>query len=342
MRSLVFLAAWLGAATAFATPDLVVDETTLSSGIGVELQTFAPAACELQSADLCVGGPGGRKVLRFSVLAANIGDQDLVVGNPLADPNEQLPNDGGPKWIFSACHNHYHFQTFARYELRPHGESTPVLTGQKRSFCVEDTRRTTATSSPKYCCNPGPACPDTIQGVQVGWGDLYPSNLPCQWIDITDGPTPGTDLAPGAYDLCVLLNTGGYLDEQPQDNDTTCVPVTIDAPLRPAPSLKVQRPKAATVVKVGTTAKIVWKRKKLHGKFLSQDVFWSKDGGTSWSLLATTTKRGSKFPWLVPADAVTENGRVRVVVWQRYPKTGTTAGSFQRGVADSAIFRVTP
>lgn len=340
MRASLLLLPLVYATAAFATADLVVDESTLATGIGVELQSFGPAACELQPADYCVGAPGVRKVLRFSVMAVNQGDTDLVVGSPQNEPNATFPN-GDPKWVFSQCHNHYHFLTFARYELRERGGSTPVLTGQKRSFCVEDTRRATATSSPKYCCNPGPACENPLQGVQVGWGDLYPSNLPCQWIDITDAAVPGTDLPPGEYDLCVFLNTAGYLDEQPQDNDSTCVPVTIDAPQKPAPRVKVLRPKATSTVRPGTTVKLTWK-KKLHGKFQSQDVFWSRDGGTTWEFVATTTKPGGKVAWAVPADAATDAAVVRVAVWQRFPKTGTTAGAFQRGVADSAVFRIAP
>lgn len=337
----LFVSLLLGWSTlAWALPNLIVDDVTLSSSVGVELQTFQPTACELQPVDLCVGAPGGRKVLRFSVFTPNIGDEDLVVGNPALNPNEQLPN-GEPKWVFSQCHNHYHFQTFARYELRRRGETSAVLTGQKRSFCIEDTRRTTATTDPVYCCNPGAACPDPVQGIQKGWGDLYPSNLPCQWIDITDGPTPGQDLAPGDYDLCVLVNTGGYLNEQPQNDNSACVPITIDAPLRKLPKVHVRKPNARSVVKVGKKYKIQWSR-KLSGKFQQQEVWFSSDGGVTFNLLAVSTHRGGAYPWTVPADAVTDNAVIRVVVWQRYPKDGRSAGALQRGLAHSAVFRVVP
>ena len=328
------------AAAAWAGPDLVVNPTKLASSVGVELQTFATDACELRAPDLCVGAPGGRKVVRFSVFAENQGDADLVVGDPMQNPNELLPN-GELKWVFSQCHNHFHFQTFARYELRRRGELTAVLTGQKRSFCIEDTLVAGAVLPNPFCCNPGPQCPSPVQGIHHGFGDLYPSALPCQWIDVTDGPTPGTDLAAGDYDLCVLLNTGGFLDERPLDNNTACVPFTVDPPARPAPRVKLQKPRARAVVKVGSVLKVTWK-KKLRGKFQQQEVWWSKDGGVTWTLLATTAHRGGVYPWTVPADAVTEAGVVRVVVWQRYPKDGTTAGAYQRGVANSGLFRVTP
>ena len=78
------------------------------------------------------------RLLRFSVFAINQGTADLVVGKP--DPNELLP-DGTPKWVYSACRKHYHFETFARYELRQRGGSNAILLGQKRSFCIEDTKK---------------------------------------------------------------------------------------------------------------------------------------------------------------------------------------------------------
>jgi hypothetical protein len=58
----------------------------------------------------------------------------------------------------------------------------------------------------------------------VGWADLYPSTLPCQWIDVTD-------VAAGSYDLCVILNTEGLLAENPA-GDSGCVPVTLTARAR--------------------------------------------------------------------------------------------------------------
>ena len=61
-------------------PDLTVDSDTLGSSVAYDLISFAPTDCELQAADLCVGGPGARRLLRFSVFTPNIGAADLVVG----------------------------------------------------------------------------------------------------------------------------------------------------------------------------------------------------------------------------------------------------------------------
>src|SRR5262249_39544449 len=116
---LVLLARGVGAAL---LPDLTLDTDTLRSSVAYGLISFTPTDCELQAADLCVGGPGARRLLRFSVFTPNIGAADLVVGVPQNELDVQLCDPGNvncvPKWMFSTCHNHYHFETFARYELR--------------------------------------------------------------------------------------------------------------------------------------------------------------------------------------------------------------------------------
>src|SRR5262249_15956995 len=194
-------------------------------------------ACELQPVDLCVGARGARRLRRFSVQADNMGPAALVLGvPPMIDP----PNGG--EFVYSACHMHYHFNTFARYELRQPGTSTVVTVGQKRSFCVEDTIQVSdsAPVDKKYCSNS--TCRN-LHAVPVGWAALYPSTLPCQWIDVTD-------TAPGSYDLCVILNTEGLLAENPA-GDFGCVPVTITAPTTPAPRVKLRSPNARARLKVG-------------------------------------------------------------------------------------------
>ena len=78
---------------------------------------IAPGDCTLQPSDACVDGPGMRRLLRFSVLVLNRGTADLFLGTPSADD---------PLFVFSECHNHFHFESFASYELRPRGGTTAV------------------------------------------------------------------------------------------------------------------------------------------------------------------------------------------------------------------------
>src|SRR5262245_3301121 len=337
-RLLTLLCAFgpLSSAAAQGLPDLRLDTDLLASSVKYDLQLFDPTdplSCELQPADLCVTGPGVRKLLRFSVFAINQGSADLVVGTP--DPTVLLP-DGTPKWVYSACHKHFHFQTFARYELRPRGAADAVLLGQKRSFCIEDTRKASATApdAARYGCNPNGL---NTQGVQVGWGDLYASNLPCQWIDVTDLD------ATGDFDLCVFINTARLLPDADASNDQGCVPVTLAPPTGPAlPKLTVVAPHKRKV-RAGKRLKIAW-HKRVKGTFRFVEILFSRDGGQTWQFVtATREAKRNAYVWTVPADAVTDDARLRVVVWAKANGVGDTeADAFVRSAHDTKPFRITP
>jgi hypothetical protein len=312
------------------TPDLVLDSAMLQSTVNFDLLSFAPNACELQPVDLCVGGPGPRTLLRFSVLAVNRGTADLVLGVP---PMIEPPNQG--EFVYSACHMHYHFTSFARYELRQPGTTTVVAPGAKRSFCVEDTLQvdSAAPVEKKYCCSV--ACAN-LQGVQVGWGDLYPSTLPCQWIDITG-------VAPGDYDLCVFLNTEGLLAENPDPaGNQACVPVTLSAPAGPAPRVGVNKPHAG-VKHVGRRLAVAWRR-RAKGELLFQEVWLSRDGGASYDLLARLVPPNKKraVRTTITPEMASEQARIKIYVCARYPKDDGGVGALQCGTAESRVFRIVP
>jgi hypothetical protein len=228
---------------------------------------------------------------------------------------------------------HYHFTSFARYELRQRGTETVIAPGQKRSFCVEDTRRAddAASFQKKYCCTD--ACQHR-QGLQMGWGDLYASALPCQWIDITG-------VAPGDYDLCVFLNSEGLLAEDPNGNDA-CVPVTLSAPRVPAPHVKVKKPRANGKRRVGRRLAVTWKR-RARGELLLQEVWLSRDGGASYDLLGRIVPpmRRPSFHLSITPDMVAEQARIKVYVCARDPQD-EGAGARQCGVAESGVFSIAP
>jgi hypothetical protein len=191
-------------------PDLIVDADDLQASLIVSTRTFAPTDCAVTEA--CIDAPGTRRLLRFNTTTANVGTGDLSVGSPAT----------GVCFEYSPCHMHYHFRGFSRYTLYQRDGTTVAATGHKQSFCLEDTE--------VYPPNPAPApahpfsC--TQQGLHVGWEDVYPNDIDCQWIDITG-------VAPGEYLLEVTINTAGYLPESDYTNDSATVPVTI--PPAPAP-----------------------------------------------------------------------------------------------------------
>lgn len=163
--------------------------------------------CELLEG--CVGGTGWRTIMRFTTAVPNIGSRDLVLGIPANNPEV---------FHHSACHNHFHFDNFANYELLD-GDSVVVGTGHKQAFCMLDTISWAwpFELSQFDCAN---------QGISRGFTDHYETGLPCQWVDVTDVP-------PGDYTLRIEVNptrTGDaypLLNERDFSNNVLEVGVTV-------------------------------------------------------------------------------------------------------------------
>ncbi|MBK9754089.1 MAG: hypothetical protein IPO88_11385 [Nannocystis sp.] len=188
-------------------PDLIVDAKWIDpifTVIEVKNDT-----CELWEG--CVGGLGGRRLMLFTAATPNIGSTDLVMGIPANHPE---------LFHYSACHDHYHFDEFARYEL--FAGDMLAATGHKQAFCMLDTVSWAwGNDLPKFDC--------VNQGISRGFSDFYDAGLPCQWIDITGIPA-------GDYTLRITLNRPRpdtalpVLNERDYGNNTVDTVVSIPAP----------------------------------------------------------------------------------------------------------------
>ena len=76
-------------------PDLTIDAGRLLTSIIFRNKVFKSSDCAVS--ELCVGGTGKRKLLRFDVAISNIGIADLILGDPSDNPLFEL----------SSCHRHY-------------------------------------------------------------------------------------------------------------------------------------------------------------------------------------------------------------------------------------------
>jgi hypothetical protein len=173
--------------------DLQVDRRPIEATLQLSVEDFATDDCAVIEG--AVAAPGRRRLLRFDTIVVNRGTDDLVVGNPAAPEPPFEARD----FEFSPCHGHFHFLGFASYELRDRDDRL-VGFGHKQSFCMTDSRRYTGTRARKFDCH--------FQGITVGWGDRYGSDLDGQWVDVTDVP-------PGEYALVVTVNPDGLLPEIP-------------------------------------------------------------------------------------------------------------------------------
>jgi hypothetical protein len=184
-------------------PDLIVDAEKLKTWRVAE-ERISASSCALIEG--CLTTAGKRKLLRFTSSTPNIGEADLIIGDPFKCI--------GTLFQYSPCHGHLHLNEYADYRLwTPAGyaawsasrdwskptsvepnrtllanaqASGALVVGRKQGFCLIDLTRYWPTA-------PGPtytSCASN-QGISVGWADEYYYRLDCQFIDVT-GVAPGT------------------------------------------------------------------------------------------------------------------------------------------------------
>ncbi|REG37425.1 FG-GAP repeat protein [Archangium gephyra] len=170
-------------------PDVTVDADVISRSMYIERRNFPEAACEVT--EHCVGAPGDRRLLRFSVSIPNLGSGAVSIPPPDVRPD---------LYQFDSCHQHEHLVGFASYELLTSGNEL-VAVGRKQGFFLVDLV--------PYCGDaPAPFIdPNGAQGISPGWADVYAGDYPCQWLDITDVPD-------GTYALRIGVDKSDIVDEE--------------------------------------------------------------------------------------------------------------------------------
>lgn len=183
-------------------PDLTVDERRASGEMRIDTMTFAADSCAVLEG--CVGAAGTRKLLRFTTVTPNEGDADLTLGVPAEDTE-------GFEW--STCHGHYHYSGYMQVDLA--SADGIVAVNQKQAFCLMDSEPWgSPTGGPYFTCG--------NQGITAGWADTYSADLDCQWVDITD-------VAPGDYELELIVDPFDHFTEIDELNNTVRFAVTIPA-----------------------------------------------------------------------------------------------------------------
>ncbi|MEZ4467631.1 MAG: lysyl oxidase family protein [bacterium] len=193
------------AAAGDCRPDLIVDQAYLASTAIID---YLDVDDQCLIEERCVHGLGRRKLLRFGTRIANIGPADLQLGRP---------QEGVDHWIWSQCHNHFHYEAYASYDLAniDTGEVLPI--GAKSGFSVIDIGVWDPQLAPNGCRGYN----GNNQGITSGCQDTYSRNLQCQWIDITD-------VADGTYDMIVTTNPEQQIPEVSYENNSATVRVRIN------------------------------------------------------------------------------------------------------------------
>lgn len=195
--------------------------------------------------------PSGRHRLRFTTTTANLGagvvelapeqddcdDDDDFENDRTAIQRSYMDQDGNGVFdrtvdthvqertvgcfVFHALHGHWHFVDFARYRLVNPRTGRVVARQTKVGFCVVDNFRWRADLPGSPSNAHYRSCqPDAVQGLSVGWADVYPAFLAAQWLDVSG-------LSPGRYCLVQRIDPGRRIAEADDGNNVRRTPIRL-------------------------------------------------------------------------------------------------------------------
>ena len=167
--------------------------------------------------------------LRFGATNWNSGDGRLVIlarsgdtGTQKQRVDQRIYNTCGSSrdvkagdFTWHPAHNHFHFDGFANYFLTPVSSTSSGRNGSKTSFCIMDT----TSINPQLWGASGQTystCGNVTQGMSVGWGDTYGSQLDGQSIS-------ATALPPGDYKLEINVDPFNRIVETDETDNWSCV-----------------------------------------------------------------------------------------------------------------------
>ena len=174
----------------------------------------------------------GARRLYFTTRIANVGQGPLVVeaqtvdtpGGPVTQATQVIQRSDGTTCTHSAgsfdfhpSHHHWHLDDFAEYQLRRDDPYTGPLVARakKVSFCLLDMQAMRGSDGSRQvdgdCTQP-----DGVQGISVGWMDVYDDYYPDQFLELDTGlaePVPA-----GSYFLVNVPDPDDLLLEVDEDS----------------------------------------------------------------------------------------------------------------------------
>jgi hypothetical protein len=116
--------------------------------------------------------------------------------------------------LFHAGHDHWHIDASAGYQLTRAQDAEPIVEQNKVSFCLRDSDRIRAGQGQRR--HYGECSRNRLQGITVGWSDLYDARLPGQALELPPR------LPDGDYCLRLQADPDGMLRESEEsDNGST-------------------------------------------------------------------------------------------------------------------------
>ena len=141
---------------------------------------------------------------------------------------------GRLRYNVDPSHSHWHLQPFEQYEVRTL-DGRRIGRDHKSGFCLTSDHRSplpTLGARGRHpvdrsdCGRDRPRALRVLEGIAVGWGDIYIPAKEGQYIDITG-------LAPGDYDLVHRVNVGRLLRETNYANNASSMRIRLLPPPTP-------------------------------------------------------------------------------------------------------------
>jgi Lysyl oxidase len=127
---------------------------------------------------------------------------------------------GAFQYNYDVTHQHWHYLSLDRYDLRPHDPTTinvDVARDQKTGFCLVDNSQ--QNPNPTGCQQKNPGALGVSEAVQPGGWDIYTGGVDGQFIDLTG-------VAPGTYELVQWVNADCRLRDIGLDEHTAAIVIT--------------------------------------------------------------------------------------------------------------------
>jgi Lysyl oxidase len=242
--------AWLGLVGVLATTAVCVRSASgaLPNALLPDLDERAPLAVSVRW-----GGPPGKLHPRlvFTSSVENVGFGPLMVEGRRPSTRmrtlsadqlvrlrsggfERFEQVGRIRYNVSPSHSHWHLQPFEQYELRT-VDGRRIVRDHKSGFCLtNDYRSPLATLGPRAtgpvdksdCGRNKPGARHVLEGIPVGWGDLYIPAKEGQYIDISG--LPYTD-----YVIVHRVNARRLLHETNYANNASSMRIRLVPPATP-------------------------------------------------------------------------------------------------------------
>ncbi len=227
---------------------LIVGILPLILGSPVPAEDCNPSDPTLLKPDLVALPPSRVRVLQrgttrrviFATKIANLGKGPLIIhgktintpSGPITQATQIIKRSDGSEcgymagsFEFHVSHNHFHLNDFSSYELHADAPLSGRLVAKsdKISFCVADIEPVRGMETQRQVlaqCG----TQEGIQGISVGWADVYDNYLPEQWVDVAP------DVAPGAYFLTNVADPDDLLLEENESRESNAGSVSISVP----------------------------------------------------------------------------------------------------------------